>query len=154
MRARVHHPLIVGDVIGDREVIAVGDRLGKRADECVSWRCACGREGKSYAFNLRTGTGQCQHPEGKMCKCGHPVGDHRRRGGACLEDECECVAFTKIDPLRDARDRVSAVHYKTGPRVLCGQFLSARSKSSESITEVNCKVCRHFLKQVEASLKS
>lgn len=48
-----HYPVVrVGDRFGERVVVQVLPR-DHTSNERVRWRCACGREGAGYTFNLR-----------------------------------------------------------------------------------------------------
>jgi hypothetical protein len=99
----------VGDKFGDRKVINTLPRRAdpsRRSDERVRWRCVCGKEGESYVFNLRANLPKCRHRSARFtpslspradtdCICGHSHGDHRPRGGACLDDDCDCTSFER-----------------------------------------------------------
>ncbi len=68
MPSRIYPKVRIGSRFGDRTVVEVGVPDPKRrSDERVRWRCACGREGNGYVFNLRVyadrGAG-CRHVSG------------------------------------------------------------------------------------------
>lgn len=111
MGERLYPIAQIGDVIGTRTIVALVPRGRRgRSDERVRWQCSCGLEGESYMFNLREHNA-CHHVGGRVpspastrrtiqvqvCHCGHSSDDHRPRGGECLDDDCDCVAFER-DP--------------------------------------------------------
>lgn len=51
-------------------------------------------------INRDRGNGQYAPSIDRMCRCGHPLGEHtaaRNKGQQpCLADDCECLAFTGV----------------------------------------------------------
>lgn len=99
----------VGDRFGDREVIAIVPREGrKRAfDERVRWRCVCGYEGETFTYNLRRFPPRCSHPEAIVV--GTRVGDRevvaviRERGRVQWRCVCGHTGETHLHAFRRMR---------------------------------------------------
>lgn len=95
---RSYPPIGIGEIFGDRTVIDLVRSTARPSDERARWRCVCGLEGESFAFNLRKYPPRCGHRRLHItlldvCVCGEHRDDHLPHGGACLEDDCDCAGF-------------------------------------------------------------
>jgi len=107
---RKHREARVDDTFGTRTVIATHARDQRgHSNERVTWRCVCGAVGDSFVFNMRGRSIVCRHKgrsdaplppsrDEDRCICGESWGDHLPGGGACLEDDCECLGFRDAGP--------------------------------------------------------